>query len=138
YGCKQEAAPEPVVQEEVVVQPTAEEIAAAQHATEQAAYKLERADLLTQYTHTIATGEGIWGLVDQYAGVPGTKNVVDEVCQENGMKYLGLPPEVLRFEPFAPVWEDGKQVNCNLLDEGQTVDMGYTSTRLGELETLID
>ncbi|MBR9703089.1 hypothetical protein GOV10_03575, partial [Candidatus Woesearchaeota archaeon] len=138
YGCKQEAAPEPVVQEEVVVQPTAEEIAAAQHATEQASYKLERSDLLEQYTHTVANGEGIWGLVGDYAGVPGTKNVVDEVCNENGMKYLGLPPEVLRFEPFTPVFEDGAQVNCNLIYEGQVLDVSYLSSRLGELETLID
>ncbi|MBR9703671.1 hypothetical protein GOV10_06535 [Candidatus Woesearchaeota archaeon] len=117
---------------------TSEQLAAEQAAAEEAAYQQKLAVYETalaeqtkQYTHTVQTGEGMWGLVEQYAGVPGTKNVVDAICQENGgMKYLGLRPEVLRFEPFTPVWEEGTQVNCNLLYEGQVLDLTYLAPEL--------
>lgn len=132
YGCNKSEPVTPEAPIQTTEQRAAEETAKveATYQKDLAAYNTALTQQQKKFTHTVAGPTGIWGLVEQYSGVPGTKNVVDEVCIENGMKYSSLPPEVLRFHPMTPVWENGKQVNCNLLYEGQTLDLTYLAPAL--------
>lgn len=115
---------------------TAEEIALEQKAAaietyknELVAYEAALTEQKAQYTHTVAGPTAMWDLVRQYGGKDDVATI-DAVCKENGMKYLGLDPVVLRFEPMTSVMEDGKQVNCNILYEGQKLDFTYFAPQL--------